>query len=296
MMRAVLCALLAVPLAAQTVIKSSGASAGGGASNLDGLSDVTITSAADGDGLRHNGTAFVNTALFTAGTSDILAARMQTNVRTAIGAGLTASRIPRTVGGVLVDDDASAAEIWVAGQKRFWVDASGHSNVSVGRFLYLASNTVSLQGVSNNMVLRTGANQYIDFQENNQYIVRFGGPDQTALIQDQTATTGDTLLKVLSGAGESGNCQEWDDDGTGALASVDCETGNSLFSNVTLGTTGATFYGPSASEPIDCTTANDGSMYFDTDDQKLCICANDGTDDEWLHSDNYGHGSGHCSI
>lgn len=37
--------------------------AGGGASNLDGLSDVTITAAASGDFLRHNGTAWVDATI-----------------------------------------------------------------------------------------------------------------------------------------------------------------------------------------------------------------------------------------
>lgn len=39
----------------------AGAGGGGGASSLDDLSDATVSSAADGDILRHNGTAFVNT-------------------------------------------------------------------------------------------------------------------------------------------------------------------------------------------------------------------------------------------
>jgi hypothetical protein len=48
----------------------------------------------------------------------------------------------------------------------------------------------------------------------------------------------------------------------------------------TFGTSGAVLHPPSASEPVNCTTSNDGSMYFDTSDQTMCVCANDGTD-EW---------------
>lgn len=39
-------------------------------------------------------------------------------------------------------------------------------------------------------------------------------------IEKYWSTTGDNLVKVISGAGETGNCQEWDD-----VAGVDCETG-----------------------------------------------------------------------
>lgn len=46
------------------------AGSGGGATSLDGLTDVVITSAANGHVLRHNGTAFVNGALVVA-TGDI---------------------------------------------------------------------------------------------------------------------------------------------------------------------------------------------------------------------------------
>ena len=69
-----------------------------------------------------------------------------------------------------------------------------------------------------------------------------------------------------------------------------------LQAGVTFGATGATFRGASSSEPFNCTTSVDGSIYFDTDDQKLCVCASDGTDTEWLNSADYSHAAGHCSI
>ena len=46
-----------------TGLKWAAATGGGGASNLDGLSDVDISSPASGQVLRHNGTNFVNAAL-----------------------------------------------------------------------------------------------------------------------------------------------------------------------------------------------------------------------------------------
>jgi hypothetical protein len=51
-----------------------------------------------------------------------------------------------------------------------------------------------------------------------------------------------------------------------------------------------------ATEPADCVSAIYGAVYFDTTDKKLCVCINDGTDDEWVPSDDYTHGGGHCSI
>jgi len=176
--------------------------------------------------------------------------------------------------------------------------------------------------------------------------------------EDPTAATGDTKFIVKSGAGQTGNLQEWQNSiGTAlvnvalsgqvnsvwgfkttsayALTTTGFELGTGvpiLFSSTTsyasskdlglarsaagvlkvtdgstgygqvaaaslaLGATGATFYGASASEPVSCSSAIHGSLYFDTEDQVLCVCANDGVDDEWLTSDNYSHGSGHCSL
>ena len=68
-------------LFAQAIVNTSGSA--GGASAVNDLTDVTITSVANGDGWYYNGTAWINTNLFTAGTTDILAARMSANWGTA---------------------------------------------------------------------------------------------------------------------------------------------------------------------------------------------------------------------
>lgn len=52
----------------------------------------------------------------------------------------------------------------------------------------------------------------------------------------------------------------------------------------------------SATEPVNCSSAYYGFTYFDTSDTRLCICVADGTDDEWVKSDDYTHATGHCSI
>lgn len=51
----------------------------------------------------------------------------------------------------------------------------------------------------------------------------------------------------------------------------------------------------SATEPVNCTSAVYGQTYFDTGDVRLCVCVNDGTDDEWVKSDDYSHATGHCT-
>ncbi len=51
----------------------------------------------------------------------------------------------------------------------------------------------------------------------------------------------------------------------------------------------------------DCVAGMDGQTYFNTTDDKLCICADDGTDHgggdnhAWMVSDDYSHATGHCS-
>jgi hypothetical protein len=61
--------LTAAGAAASTNLLSGGGG-GGGATNLDGLTDVTITSAATGDFLTYNGTAWVNDSAITAALFD----------------------------------------------------------------------------------------------------------------------------------------------------------------------------------------------------------------------------------
>ena len=52
----------------------------------------------------------------------------------------------------------------------------------------------------------------------------------------------------------------------------------------------------SPNEPENCDEAAEGLTYYSTVDGKQCICANDGTDIEWMMSDDYAHATGHCTI
>jgi hypothetical protein len=70
--------------------------------------------------------------------------------------------------------------------------------------------------------------------------------------------------------------------------------------SVKTGTGDVDFGGPlapvrSATEPVNCAAAYYGYTYFDTGDVRLCVCINDGTDDEWVKSDDYTHATGHCT-
>jgi len=51
----------------------------------------------------------------------------------------------------------------------------------------------------------------------------------------------------------------------------------------------------SATEPFNCDSTRYGFQYYNTGDTRLCICIADGTDDEWVKSDDYTHATGHCS-
>lgn len=326
-------------------VPSIGGGSSGGASAINDLTDVTITSGADGDGLRNNGSAWVNTALFDAATTDFRADRMSTNVRTAVGAGLTNGRVPYISGGVLVVDE----------DLRF-----DGSNVTIGGggggMTSAYQLNFGISGARASIYGEQSGGSSLRFTVNNgKQFFQIGGA-QTALVQDQTAMTGDTSFAIKLGAGQSANPFEIktatagervlyvDSKGTDAApyAFISTYTGrmdfgnlwgiaiggsilrgaansnglcwNSLNSNLNDGfddicvkrseagvlkvTDGSTGYGaldsgsyrlsgsgavihpPSATEPVDCTTSNDGSMYFDTTDQTMCVCANDGVD-EW---------------
>ena len=79
------------------------------------------------------------------------------------------------------------------------------------------------------------------------------------------------------------------DGGSGAEGILQIGNGKSVFSRIVQ-------FQNNATEPADCVSAIYGAVYFDTTDKKLCVCINDGTDDEWVPSDDYTHGGGHCSI
>ncbi len=51
----------------------------------------------------------------------------------------------------------------------------------------------------------------------------------------------------------------------------------------------------SAGEPENCATAVLGASYYDTSDNMLCFCVEDGTDTEWVLLTDPTH-TGHCSI
>jgi hypothetical protein len=51
----------------------------------------------------------------------------------------------------------------------------------------------------------------------------------------------------------------------------------------------------SATEPADCASGIYGATYYDTSDNELCTCRDDGTDEEWVKESDPTH-TGHCSI
>jgi hypothetical protein len=191
-----------LPLVGQTVKQSIG-SGGGGASAANDLSDVTLTSPASGDGWYYNGTAWINGALFTAGTTDILAARMSANVRTAVGSGLANGYIPFVEGGTVVTNGTGPVAISVGGSDRLWVDASGHTRIAQGRSLVLdgTTNQAYMYISANDWYYRVAAGNFYDFQINLASQLQIGGSN-TVLVKDTTATTGITRDRCEDGAGQ----------------------------------------------------------------------------------------------
>lgn len=110
-----------------------------------------------------------------------------------------------------------------------------------------------------------------------------GGLDGDLHVVDNRATTGDTEVVIQAGAGQASDLLQFQSN-AGAAQSL------SVRASFVVRNQNA------ALEPEDCVAGIVGSMYFDTDDQALCICANDGTDIEWVRSDDYTHGTGHCTF
>lgn len=200
MRRLALLALLCWPLAGQTITQPLGA--GGGASALDDLTDVTAPTPASGDGFHYNGTAWVNTALFTAGTTDILAARMAANWGAA-GASACAS-----TGGIMYYDGSGI----VCDSDLIFNGAEFGDNTVGGPLLRVSAPTSTVlpygfQGDQDTGLGRPGTN-IVGLYAATNLLASFGG-GQTALFQDPTDTK--VIVKGASGGTQTENLQEWQD-------------------------------------------------------------------------------------
>ncbi len=110
-------------------------------------------------------------------------------------------------------------------------------------------------------------------------------------LQDNTATTvaGATIEATRAGA-----------DGTINLVIALAVAGSRaekfrLTSAGRLTTVGVQVPPSAVTEPEDCATAVLGATYYDTSDNTICFCIEDGTDTEWVKLTNPTH-TGHCSI
>ena len=213
--------LLAVTAYPQTTVIGG---SGGGASAANDLSDVTLTSPADGDGWYYNGTAWVNGALFTAGTTDILAARMSANWGTAGTSACAAS------GGLLYDNGTAitcgpltynaSASFLAAGTLRVEDADVNQASVEIYSAFNGGSNPFLMFSGQNNAGTRSyiaGISAIFDdrtpgsedgrlrfFTETASASVEkmvIGG-SQTVLIKDTTPTTGVTTDRCEDGAGQ----------------------------------------------------------------------------------------------
>lgn len=96
-------------LSAQIPLPGSGGG-GGGASAFSGLSDVNAPTPTDGDGVRVDDSGdYVNVALFTPTTTNILAARMSGNVKSALETAVAASVLNLNGGFEVADFRCTAA-------------------------------------------------------------------------------------------------------------------------------------------------------------------------------------------
>jgi len=187
--------LLAVTAYPQTTVIGG---SGGGASAVNDLTDVTITSVADGDGWYYNGTAWINTNLFTAGTTDILADRMSANVLAAVGGGLTNGRVPYIAGGIITTDanlkfNGFIFEGASAGGPSLRMNGTGSAQFPAYGFTGSANASGSGMEYDGTSALTFSVNQI--------KLLELGGA-QTALIKDTTPTTGITTDRCEDGANQ----------------------------------------------------------------------------------------------
>jgi hypothetical protein len=210
MMRAVWFLVLALPLSAQMTVVNE-AAGGGGASAVNDLSDVTITPPrASGDILVDNG-------------SDVY---VNEQILEAIG-----SRLPTTAcvayesSGVLTCESnfkylQGSDTLQVGTGLRVNLSADGNTGVMANRN---ATLPVELRGGTSTSsdatrwLLGGSGDLTARFYALDNQLFQIGG-SQTALVQDQTATTGDTSFIVKAGAGQSSNLQEWQNSSGTSLA------------------------------------------------------------------------------
>lgn len=88
----------------------------------------------------------------------------------------------------------------------------------------------------------------------------------------------------------------WEADPAGTDVTLLVDANERMQVSSSLASAGVMLPPQSATEPENCVTGIEGALYYDTDDDKLCVCANDGTDVEWVTSDDYTHATGHCTF
>ncbi len=112
--------------------------------------------------------------------------------------------------------------------------------------------------------------------------LRFGDGDM------EIYESADDKLRFDPGIDSADCFQFLDADGGTPMLNIDCTNGR-------LTTAGVQVPPSSATEPENCATAVLGASYYDTGDNTICFCVEDGTDTEWVKITDPTH-TGHCSI
>ncbi len=221
-------------------------------------------------------------ATFGLNASDLLDSSVGLQLPTGAGNGVALGT------GSIEQSGATRVDVFSSGVSGWAFDGADIRNLTGGAQILTdavngaGSPGFSFSGDPDSGVFHQAANN-IGLMVGGELFLEAGG-SQTVRTKDTTAVTGATRNVTEGGAG---------DGASDLLFSVRADGGADTGGFTQSGTV---LNGNSALEPFNCTSSFYGHTYFDTSDARLCICVADGTDDEWVMSDDYTHATGHCSI
>jgi len=192
---------------------ASGIASGGGGGTLASLSDVDTSGASDGSVLLKSGSEWVDSAVLTLANGSASAPTY------------SFSDDPDT--GFFRDSGTGAIRFTYGGSQKFGLTSTQLLGLVTGAPLIpfgTGSPTAPTYAFNGNssyyqsgMYMAVAGE--ISFSSTSEKLFQIGG-SQTALIQDTTATTGDTSFIVKAGAGQAANLQEWQNNSGTVLAYV----------------------------------------------------------------------------
>lgn len=170
--------------AAGTILKSDGTNLSFGTNGIDDLSDVTITSAIDGQSLRFNGTAWINAKLS--------AADITYNAGTVATALTELSGTIANLSSARIVDDKDAPTAMVATDETSGVvtiDAKGLEGLATRVATFASSEDANVSGLFSNLTAGEFTFSVISDEDNVNLRLNAKGPDGQVIIGESGATS-----------------------------------------------------------------------------------------------------------